>query len=153
VGNFFGNAEEVLEVQHEGFIIVPSSITLVNLIGTHMQGQDIFNAQMGQLNQNVIFTSGFQNASDIANLPERYRNDAHEAASFIFPIPEKRNNLNVVIFQQRNYEFFVVREVAQKKENSHKLNSVSQKNQEKSKEQNEPYEYKVNEHQEALNQQ
>jgi hypothetical protein len=141
----------VTEAQHNEFTIVPSVITQMEMIGNHMQGQSVFNNQMSQLNQSVIFTSGFQDALGVANLSLLYRDNNHEAASFVFPVPDNlRNGKN---YPQTNYEFFVVREVAQQKENLQKIElKASQNNQEESREQHEPHEYRINEYQKALNQ-
>jgi hypothetical protein len=97
--------DNVDDIEYNGFKLVPSQTTKLNDMGVHIKGQNVFNAQMSQLEENVIFTSGFLNAANIANLPENYRNNNHKSASFVFPVSAHEN------YEQKNYEFFVVQNI------------------------------------------
>jgi hypothetical protein len=91
-------------VPYNEFKIIASQATNMYTIGNHTQGQLAFLNQMKQLDQNVVFTSDFQDAFGIVNFPLQHLNHGSQAASFVFPAPARGH------YPQTNYEFFVVQD-------------------------------------------
>jgi Leucine-rich repeat (LRR) protein len=100
--DFFKN-----EIKHKNIEIMPSLVTNMNMMESHMFGDNNYLSEMMKFKDIVVFTSELVNGMTQVNLPEKYRNNNYLAASFIFPTLAE--SVNGIMYPQTNYEFFLVK--------------------------------------------